>query len=678
MRFRLSIFSLVTALVPWPSIASAAPFTVKDLHALKRLADPQISPDGAWVLYQQTTIELGKSRNTDLFLVPASGGPALKLTSHARSDSRGRFSPDGRHIAFLSSRDGTPQVYIIALSGGEPRKVTSLSQGVQSYLWTGNDRLLVVADAHDDCALGEGNVDACTKEKVAKADTSVRVYDTLLYRHWDAWEDGLRTRLFVVHVATGASRALAGDSARDTPPFSLGGEDVGVAPDGSEVAFSRNDDPLGDQASSTNADLFVISTSDEAATPRKIAANPGYDAFPRYSPDGSMIAFRAQTRAGYESDRWRLMVQERKTGKTRTLTESFDRHVDEIAWSPDAKTIYFTAGDGTANPLFSVPAAGGTPRKLADGHLTQLSVAADGRRAVMALDSLTHPAEIVAVDLASGATARLTNVNEAALASFRLSKPESITYRGAAGKDVQGWVLKPANFDSTKKYPLVVLVHGGPQGVWSDSWSFRWNPQVFANAGFVVFAPNPRGSTGFGQAFIDDVNRDWGGKAYEDIMKGVDVVAARPYVDANRMVAAGASFGGYMVNWMCTQTKRFKAFVSHDGVYDLESMYGSTEEIWFTDWEFGGPPWKDRTDYDRFSPSRFIQNCATPTLVVHNDKDYRVPIDQGLQFFTALQKRGIPSKLVMFPEENHWVLKPENSVRWYEEVLGWLKRWVDE
>lgn len=655
-------------------VLAAAPFAAKDMHSLKRLADPQISPDGASVLYQQTTIEIGKSRNTDLFLVPVAGGPPRQLTSNPRSDTHGRFSPDGRQIAFLSSRDGAPQIYLLDLGGGEPRRVSNLSQGVTNFQWIDAKRFLVVADAHPECT--SGDVDGCTKERSAKLDPSVRVYDTLLYRHWDTWEDGLRTRLFVVDAVSGTARALRGDGVRDTPPFTQGADDFDVSPDGSEVAFSRNDDPMKDQASSTNADLFVVSTTDENAVPKRIASNPGWDGEPRYSPDGSMIAFHAQMRAGYEADRWRLFVFDRKTGVSRNLTETFDRHVDEIAWSPDSKTIYFTAGDGTSNPLFAIPATGGAPRKIAGGHLTQLTIARDGKTAIMAQDSLMRPSEIVSIDLASGRAAPLTRVNDAALAAFALREPESITYKGALAKDVQGWIVKPSDFDPAKKYPLVVLVHGGPQSVFADGWSFRWNPQVFANAGFVVFAPNPRGSLGFGQAFTDDINRDWGGKAYEDIMKGVDEVAKRPYVDSARMVAAGASFGGYMVNWMCTQTKRFRAFVSHDGVYNLESMYGSTEELWFVDWEFGGAPWANRTDYEKFSPSRFVQSCSTPTLVVHNDKDHRVPIEQGLQFFTALQKRGVPSRLVMFPDENHWVLKAENSVRWYDEVLGWLKKWT--
>ncbi len=644
-------------------------FTAKDLHSLKRLADPQISPDGKWVLYQQTAIDLGKTRNTDLFLVAATGGPSRALTSHPKSDSQGRFSRDGTRIAFLSSRDGAPQVYVLDLGGGEARRVTNLSQGVANFRWATADKLVVISDVHPACA--GSDFDACTGKKVEEKGQSVRVYDKLFVRHWDVWEDGLRSHLLWVDVPTGKATDLTPGDA-DVPPYP-GPDDFDVAPDGSEVAFGRNDDK--DESTSTNSDLFTAPTAGGAA--KRFGASPGFDGLPRYSPDGSMIAFHAQMRAGFEADRWRLMVYDKKTSATRNLSESFDRNVDEIAWSPDSKTIYFTAGDGTANPLFAIPAMGGAPRKVAEGHFTQLSISKDGTKAVMALDSLLKPADIVTIDLASGKVSRVTETNDAALATFALLPSESVTYTGALGKKVQAWITKPANFDASKKYPLLVIVHGGPQSVFADSWSFRWNPQVFAGAGFVVFMPNPRGSTGFGQAFTDDVSKDWGGKAYEDVMKGTDFAATLPYIDKDRVLAAGASYGGYMVNWMCTQTKRFKAFVSHDGLYNLESMAASTEEQWFTDWELGGPPWKDRTQYEKFSPSRFITQCTTPTLIIHNDRDYRVPLEQGLQMFTALQRQGVPSRLVMFPEENHWVLKAENSVRWYDEVLGWLKTWAN-
>ena len=651
-------------------LLAVAPFTATDLHGLRRLADPQISPDGKWVLYQQTTIELGKSRNTDLFIVPSTGGEPRQITTHPKSDSQGRFSKDGSRIAFLSARDGAPQIFVLNLSGGEPRKVTNLSQGVASFRWAGPDALIAVTDVHPSCT--GSDFDACTKKKADGNDASVRVYDRLFIRHWDTWEDGLRSHVVRVDEATGKAADLTPFDA-DVPPYP-GPGDFDISPDGLEIAFGRNDDK--DEAASTNAELFVVATG-SGGVPKKIGTAAGYDGLPVYSPDGSMIAYHAQLLAGFEADRWRLFVYDRKTGVSKNLTESFDRNIDEIAWSPDSKTIYFTATDGTASPLFSIPVSGGTPKKIATGHLTQLSISRDGTKAVMALDSLNKPADIVTVDLPSGKITRLTTVNDAAMARFALTPSESVTYKGALGKDVQGWITKPASFDPSKKYPLVVVIHGGPQSVFGDSWSYRWNAQVFAGAGFVVFQPNPRGSIGFGQEFTNDVTRDWGGKAYEDIMKGTDYAAALPYVDKDRVVAAGASYGGYMVNWICTQTKRFKALVSHDGLYNLESMATTTEEQWFTDWEFGGPPWKDRSNYEKFSPHRFINACTTPTLIIHNDKDYRVPVDQGIQFFTALQRHGVPSRLVMFPDENHWVLKAENSVKWYDEVLGWLKKWAN-
>ena len=640
--------------------ALAGPFTATEMMKLKRLAGPRLSPDGKWVAYAATEIDLaGGTRNTDLWLVPATGGESRRLTTHPRSDSSPRWSPDGKRLAFVSNRDGAPQVYLLNLGGGEPQKATALASGVNSFFWLDDKTLLAVSDARP-----EGKPEE-------KDGSSARVYEQLLFRHWDTWEDGQRSHLLVVPLAGGEPRDLTpGD--RDVPPFSLGGEDVAVSPDGKEVCFSRNDDPV--PAISTNADLFVVATAGGDA--RRIVSSPGYDGSPRYSPDGTRIAYRAQFRAGYEADRWRLLVYDRRSGATVNLTESFDRHLESFTWSADGKTIFFTASDGGREPLFAVPALGGPIRKLAEGTFSDLQASPEGRSLIVSKVAFTHPAEVYRLNVDGSALTPVTHVNDALLAGFGLAPGESVTFKGAAGKDVQAWVVKPPDFDPAKKYPLLVLIHGGPQGAWTDGWTYRWNAEVFAGAGYLVFAPNPRGSVGWGQEFEDDINGDWGGRVYEDIMKGTDFAEALPYVDKGRTVAAGASYGGYLINWIAGHSDRYRALVSHDGVFDLASMYGSTEELWFPEWEFKGPFWENPEMYRRWSPSGFVQNFKTPTLVIHGEQDFRLTLEQGLGMFTALQRKGVPSRLLVFPDENHWVLKPANSVRWYREVIGWLDRWA--
>jgi dipeptidyl aminopeptidase/acylaminoacyl peptidase len=658
------------------SAAAAPPFTATEMMKLQRLGDPQLSPDGSLVVYVATAVTLGaNSQNSDLWLVPTAGGVPRRLTNHPLADNRPRWSPDGTRIGFLSRRGGSPQVYAVGTSGDEARPLTSVETGVSSFVWIDDEHLLVTSEVFPECAERKPPAAAvvCNKQKAEAAGkpSSARAYDHLLYRHWDTWEDGKRSHLLVVPTDGSDARDLT-PGERDVPPFDVSGPDgFAVSPDGREVAFVRNDDPV--EAISTNADIFVVPTAGGNA--RKIASGPGYDGAPRYSPDGTLLAYRSQPRAGYEADRWRLMVYDRKSGATRELTEGFDLQVESIAWSPDSKTLYFTAAQDARDPLFAVQAAGGPVVRLSEGTFGDLSVAGDGKLVVTTSVSLTHPPEIVRIAAAGAAPTRLTTANDAALHPFALRPGESVTYTGAAGKQVQAWIVRPPDFDPAKKYPLLVLIHGGPQGVWNDGWTFRWNAQIFASAGYVVFAPNPRGSVGWGQEFVDEVNRDWGGRAYEDVMRGTDFAEALPYVAKGRTVAAGASYGGYLVNWIAGHTDRFKALVSHDGIFDLRSMYGSTEELWFVDWEFGGPFWKNPEHYDRWSPSNHVARFKTPTLVVHGEQDHRVPLEQGLAMFTALQRQGVPSRLLVFPDENHWVLKPANSVRWYQEVLDWLNRW---
>lgn len=669
----LAMLATLVAALATASLAFAAPpFTATEMMKLGRLADPQLSPDGTLVAYALTTIDLAsQTRNAELWSVPLSGGEPRRLTTNPASDTRPRFSPGGRTLAFLSTRDGSSQVWALDMGGGEARKLTALSTGVDAFEWLGATKLALVSEVFPAC----GADDACNAKMLAEAGkpSSARVYDELLYRHWDTWDDGRRSHVLALTLAGGALVDLTpgGD---DAPPFSLGGEDWGVAPDGSEVCVSRK--AAKDEAWHTNADLYVVPAAGGA--PKLVSDSPGYDSGCRYSPDGRFLAYRSMPRAGYESDRYRLVLFDRATGERRTLTEAFDRSVDVAIFSPDSKTLYFTAEDGGRSPVFAIRTAGGAVTTLVPGpgSFADLSVASDGRTLVATQASLAHPAEVVRFGADGQGLERVTRVNDAFLKGFGFGAAESVSYRGALGKSVQAWVVRPPGFDPGAKYPLLVLVHGGPQGAWADAWSFRWNAQVFASAGYIVFMPNPRGSTGWGQQFTDDINGDWNGKVFEDVMKGTDFALTLPGVDTARVAAAGASYGGYMINWIAGHTGRFRALVTHSGVFDLVSMYGSTEELWFPEWELGGPYWSHPGIYARQNPRDSVKSFKTPTLVVHGERDYRVPLEQGLAMFTALRRQGVPARLLTFPDENHWILKPANSVRWYAEVIGWLDRWT--
>lgn len=653
--------------------------TFKDMISMNRVSDPQISPDGQWVAYTVATPDLDANKTTrNIWIVPVSGGAARQLT-RGGSDMRARWSPDSRRLAFLSSRDGAQQVYTIWLEGGEASRLTSLSTGADNELWSPEGNMIAfVSSVYPDC-----RDDACNSARDSEKEKSkmkVRVYDRLLFRHWTEWWDGKRSHLFVVPAGGGKPKDLTEGADYDVPPFNLGEpEAIAFAPNGAELCFTANTDK--DAALSTNGDLFVVPVNG-SAQPARITTNPGNDWGPVYSPDGEWIAYRSQATAGYESDRWQLMIYNRKAAKHKSLTEKFDQSVDAIAWTRDSQGVYFLSESKAEMPLYAIPIEGAKEpiTVIPNGFNAEFDVSHDGKLIAFTRSTLAMPAEIFVANGNGTDLRQLTHQNGALLSQLELPAAEPFWFAGADGTQVEALLLRPPNFDASKKYPLLLLIHGGPQGAWDDEWGYRWNPEVMAAPGYVVLMINPRGSTGYGQEFTAEISKDWGGKVYDDLMKGLDAAIAKyPFIDATRTAAAGGSYGGYMVDWIATHTGRFKCLISHAGPYDEVSMYGATEELWFMDWEFGGPPWSNPELYQKWSPSEFagaLSKYKTPTLVIGGEMDFRVPYNQDLEFFTALQRQGVPSKLVIFPDEGHWVLKPQNSQFWYKTFLDWLAQYL--
>jgi dipeptidyl aminopeptidase/acylaminoacyl peptidase len=651
-------------------------FTIDELLKVRRVGDSQVSPRGDLVAFTITDMSVTANKGTtQIYVVPLGGGEVRQLTNDEHSSASPRWSPDGEKLAFISARDGEDQIWTIDVSSGALKKVTSLSTGAGDPVWSPDGNWLAFAsDVYPECLS-----DACNKkraEEKAQSKVKAHVATRLLYRHWKFWLDGIRSHVFVVSANGGEARDLTpGDY--DAPPFSLGGPtDYAFSADSKELAFVSNHDKV--EATSTNADVWIVSV--RGGTPKNItAANRGFDGSPQYSPDGRFIAYRSQTTPGFESDRFRLMLYDRKIGTARSLSESLDSWVDEFAFAPNSQTIYLTAEERGKQPIYSVSVTGGPVRKVvSDGFNSEPHVTKDGSTLVFSRSSMTTPNEVYRANIDGSGVTELSKANDAFISSFNLKSAEEVTWTGALGRKVAGWIIKPANFNPRKKWPLVVLIHGGPQGAWNDNWGYRWNPQVWANNGYVVFTPNPRGSTGYGQQFVNEISGDWGGKVFTDISNGVAMVSAFPYVDKNRIGAAGASYGGYMIDWIEGHNNdprfHYKVLVSHDGVYNLTSMTGVTEELWFTDWEFKGTPWTNPAMYDRWSPHKFVQNFKTPILIITNALDYRVPEGEGMQLFTAVQRMGVESKLLDFPDEGHWVLKPANSQFWHNTVLDWMDK----
>jgi dipeptidyl aminopeptidase/acylaminoacyl peptidase len=667
------------------------PFTFEDMMSLKRIGGPAISPDGKWVLFAAVDADLKENKRTShLWVVPMAGGPARQLPATPAGESGGHWSPDGKSYLYVSAAEGGSQVWVRGFdsASGTPSvaatKISSISTEADGAIWSPDGKNIVfVSEVFPGCM-----DDACNKfsdEERAKSKVKATVFEHLLFRHWNHYSSGKRSHLFVVPVEGGVAKDLTpGD--HDVPPFSLGGQDpYAVSPDGKEVAFTSNWDEVG--ATSTNNDIFIVPIT--GGEPKKLSTSPGSDSTPLYSPDGKWLAWRMQKRAGYESDRFRLVVYDRKSGEIKNLTESFDQWLETIAWSPDSKTIYFTSENKGEAPIYRLDvAAANAPvsaagiranaiQEITRGVNDDLSLTPDGKTLVFTRLSVQAPSEVYKMDLDSKKAEELSHLNDATLAKVDMQPVESFWFAGAGGTKVQGFMVKPPRFNKDEKYPVKFLIHGGPQGQWGDEWSYRWNAELFAADGYVVIMVNPRGSTGYGQAFVDGVNKDWGGKPYIDLMNGLDYAEKTfPFIDKDRECALGASYGGYMIDWILGHTNRFKCLVSHDGMFNTESAYGSTEELWFPEWEFGDTVWANREGYRKWSPHLFAAQFKTPTLVVHGQLDYRLDVSEGFQLFTTLQRLKIPSKMLYFPDEGHWVLKPQNSELWYKTVNGWVDSYL--
>src|SRR5882724_6307401 len=668
------LFVIILLLVPYSAHAQKRAFTIEDLYRVKSISDVHVSPDGKSIIYAVATSDLARAKRVShIWMMNIDGQNPRQLTSGEKGESSPMFSPDGKRILYISSKDASPQLYVMPIGGGEAKKLTSISTGVSDPLWSPDGKWIAFSsDVYPEC----GGDDACN-QKIAdtwsKGPLKAHSADSLLYRHWTDWKDGTRTHIFLASSATGETKDLTpGDY--DSPTFQLGGPlQYDFSPDGKDFVFVSNHDKQ--PASSTNNDLWLISLADPKAQPRNItASNPAYDGSPKYSPDGKYIAYRMQKQPAYESDLFRLAIYDRASGASTVLTESFRNWVDEFQWSDDSKSIYFAAPVEGQTPIHRVDLASKTITQVLAAK-TILGWELAGKRLVYSRSSVGEPVEVFRAEISSGKAMpanRLTHINDSVANEADIRPAETMWVDGAGGAKVQVFIVKPHDFDPNKKYPLILNVHGGPQSQWSDAFRGDW--QVYPGAGYVVAFGNPHGSTGYGQDFTAAISGDWAGKVYEDLMKITDAVEKLPYVDRNRMGAMGWSYGGYMMMWFEGHTERFKAIASMMGLYDPRSFYGGTEELWFPEWDLKGQPWNSQL-YEKFSPSNSVKNFKTPALVISGERDYRIPYSQSLQFFTALQKMNVPSKLIIYSNAGHWPSWYEMAL-YYTAHLEWFHKYL--
>ncbi|ANM32130.1 hypothetical protein ABI59_06840 [Acidobacteria bacterium Mor1] len=688
---RLSLVALgLMLLVPAGSAAAdKRPFTIEDYYKVRNPGSISLSHDESSLVYsiRETDLPRGKAQS-DLWRVPTSGGDPVRLTwTDDVSESSPAYSPDGKYISFLAKRGDqeSSQIWLLPTGGGEARALTSLSTSIAMPVWSPDGKYIAFTSrVYPECT-GD---DACNKKRADArkgGPSTAYVSDELLYRHWDFWADGTVQHVLVVEVESGEVRDMTpGDS--DAPVFTLSfAPHYDFSPDSKELCFTRNGDPTPEHAWSTNADLWVVPLAPDAdgntrAARNITAANKGWDGQPKYSPDGRFIAFRRQLRAGYEADMLRLMVYERESGAIRELTAGFDNWVEDIVWRSDSSGLFFAAPDQGNHSVYTVPLAGtagrpgdGVQRVAEFASIDEFVPTADGTRLYVARRAVGAPKELWALSLRDRrGPRRLTRHNRELEETVDIRPAETMWVDGANGRKIHVFLIKPHGFDPSKKYPTILNVHGGPQGMWSDAFRGDW--QVYPGAGYVVAFANPHGSTGYGQALTEQISGDWGGAVFEDLMKVSDALEKLDYVDADRMGAMGWSYGGYMMNWFQGHTDRFKCLADMMGLFDLRSFYYATEELWFPEWDLGGPEWKSKL-YEKWSPSAHVDKWKTPMLVVTGQLDFRVPYTQGLMSHTALRRKGIPSRLVVMPEAGHWPGWYDMAL-YYTAHLDWFHRYL--
>lgn len=670
----ICLFFVFLLLITGLNAQQKRPITYQDFIKLKIVSAPQFSPDGnkiAFVL-REYSLETNSSQS-HIWIYDLLGNSCYQLTNGLKNESQPSFSPDGKTLAFISNRDGTNNIWLISLDGGEAQKITSLSTGAFGpIVWSADGKsVLFTSYVFPNCKTDDENSARLTE--IENDGVSAVLYDKLMIRHWNTFFDGTFSHLFMVTIKDKVAKDLTPGEI-NVPPIALGSDcDYQFSPDQKEIAYVANADKM--EAISTNNDVFVMDLKNLKTT--KISNSLGGDCQPKYSPDGKYLAFVSQERACYETDRYRIMIYNRRNGDLKEITKGFCYSVFNYEWTAKSDKIYFNVEEKGYYRLYSVDLDGRMRKVSEDANVFDFSLSKKGNKIAFLSGNFKLPPELFLMDLSGEKTKKLTAVNNNILEKLLLGDYEEFWFDGDKRTKVHGFLLTPPDFNPSKKYPLVLLIHGGPQNMWSNAFGYRWCPQMFASGGYVIAMINPRGSSGYGQAFQDEINGDWGGRAYEDLMKGVDyLIENYGFIDANNIGAAGGSFGGYMTNWIEGQTDRFKCLITHSGIYDLKSQYGATEELWFPEWDFRGTPWDNPEMYEKWSPSSYVKNFKTPMLIIHGQLDYRVPVEEGLQMFTALQRLGIPSKFLYFPDECHWILKPKNQELWYKTFNEWLDKWL--